>query len=93
MLSQNVINKINHQIEDELRNVDSICSSPQEKMEAIERIAKLKALLTPQPSREEIMSELASALTDKVQQKETQYDSRPSLGDIFADAIRKQFTK
>lgn len=46
MLSVSNIRKINEQILDELRTVDSICSSHQEKMEAIERIAALKKLLS-----------------------------------------------
>jgi beta-phosphoglucomutase-like phosphatase (HAD superfamily) len=44
MLSDNTIRRINDQIQDELRTVDSLSSTHQEKMEAIERITALKAL-------------------------------------------------
>jgi len=64
MLNDNNIREINNQINRELRNVNSICKSPDEKLQALDRIAKLKALLTPQPSREEILSELAAALVE-----------------------------
>lgn len=47
MLSDNNIRKINDQIKDELRTVDRAFVSHQEKMEALERIAALKALLDP----------------------------------------------
>jgi hypothetical protein len=89
MLSRTVIVKINRQIEDELRIVDSICSSQQDKLDAIERIAKLKALLSPQPSREEILDELASAITVQVRQKDTQNVARLSVGEVLADMIFK----
>ncbi|MEO7397372.1 MAG: hypothetical protein ABIW84_02300 [Ilumatobacteraceae bacterium] len=68
MLSKNVIYKINRQIETELRNVDSICCDPAEKMASLERISKLKELLDPnpvvQPSRKELVKELAVALIE-----------------------------
>lgn len=62
MLSNDVIRKINAQIVIELRKADSIGTDHQEKMEALERIAKLKALLSPQPSAEEIAEHVANFL-------------------------------
>lgn len=65
MLSDNNIRRINEQIARELRNVNSITTNNSEKMAALERVAKLKELLedTKQPSRGDILSELADALT------------------------------
>jgi DNA-directed RNA polymerase specialized sigma subunit len=62
MLSSHTVHKINNQIQDELRIVDRFTTSHQEKMEALERIAELKKLITPQPTRSEILEELATAL-------------------------------
>jgi hypothetical protein len=45
MLSISNVKQINRQIADELNTADSICSSHQEKLEAIERIDALKKLL------------------------------------------------
>lgn len=45
MLSISNVRQINRQILDELRTVDSFIASHQEKLEALERINKLKALL------------------------------------------------
>lgn len=81
MLSNDVIRKINRQIEDELRTVDSICSDQQEKLDAIERIAKLKELLTPQPSIEEIAQRVAAIL--QIQQQPT-----PQPAPIQTDILR-----
>jgi hypothetical protein len=67
MLDANTVRKLNRQIEDELRTVDSALSSHQDKMEALERITKLKELLTPQPNRKDILRELATALQEKNQ--------------------------
>jgi hypothetical protein len=44
MLSDMTVRKINNQIQDELRTVDSFVATHKEKMEALERIAALKAL-------------------------------------------------
>jgi hypothetical protein len=52
MLSISNVRKINNQIADELRNVDSILTSHHEKMEAIERINALKKLLSDRPEVE-----------------------------------------
>ena len=49
MLSQETIRKINDQIQDEIRTVNFIGSSHQEKMEAIERVKALKALFADEP--------------------------------------------
>lgn len=65
MLSQENVKKINDLIESELRTVDRAFTDHEEKLEALERIAKLKALLSPQPSTEEIVEMLATALASK----------------------------
>jgi DNA-directed RNA polymerase specialized sigma subunit len=68
MLSSHAAREINNQIRDELRIVDRITTSHQEKMEALERIAKLKQLLespTQQTqTRGDILNELATALVE-----------------------------
>lgn len=64
MLSNDNIRNINRQIENELRDVNSIRLSDEEKSAALDRIIKLKSLLTTQPSREEILAELADALAE-----------------------------
>lgn len=86
MLSDRNIAEMNRQIAAELRNADSICSTPEEKMQALERIAKLRELLTPQPTREDILTELASAL--KGEQKKSAHEDI-TIGDIFA-AFRRR---
>lgn len=48
MLSNHIVRKIEDQIARELRTADSICSDPDEKMEALDRIVKLKAILNPE---------------------------------------------
>jgi hypothetical protein len=65
MLSDHNVRKINDQIANELNTVDSWTASDDEKTAALDRIAKLKALLMPQPSREQILSELADAIADR----------------------------
>jgi hypothetical protein len=82
MLSDQNVRMINVRIGNELRTLDSICSSQEEKLEAIERIAKLKELLTPQPSRSDILRELAIAL--KQEQKPS---TEHTVTDYIADAI------
>lgn len=64
MLSASNVQKINDQIKRELRTVDRFVASDEEKMAAIERVAELKKLLTPQPTRQEILQELAAALVE-----------------------------
>jgi len=81
MLSDQNVRRINNQIADELRTVDSICSSDQEKIAAIDRIAKLKSLLTPQPSRSDILAELAEALV------EAQRNPKPTFADHLVSDI------
>lgn len=53
MLSISNIQKINRQIADELRKVDSILTSHKEKTEALERIDALKKLLYDRPEIKE----------------------------------------
>jgi len=84
MLDPRAIRKINDQIIDELRTVDSIASNDHEKMAALERIAKLKTLLEPTPvtpeppvSRKTILKELAAAVLearDEARQRNQPFD-------------------
>lgn len=62
MLSEDNIAKINDQIDDELHNADRPFSSHKDRMEALERAVTLKSLLSSQPTRQDILAELASAL-------------------------------
>ncbi len=64
MLSQSTISNINDQIGRELRIVKDWMKDDAEKDAALERIAKLKDLLNPQPSRTDILQELANALVN-----------------------------
>lgn len=64
MLSDSNIRKINDQIKKELDTVDSWVSDADDKAAALKRITKLNALLNPQPSREEILKELADAIVN-----------------------------
>jgi hypothetical protein len=82
MLSQDNIDKINDLIDDELHTANGAFTSHKDKMEAIERVATLKALLTPQPSRTDILRELATALTEA---KRTPASQSPS--DLIADIL------
>lgn len=71
MLSTDNIRRINRQIENELRTVNGFITSDEDKMEAIKRIAALKALLeTPaekkeQPlTRDELVSQVAREIAE-----------------------------
>jgi|RhiMetStandDraft_4_1073278.scaffolds.fasta_scaffold23783_1 hypothetical protein len=79
MLSQSNINKINDAIADEMRTVTGAFTSHEDKTAAIERIAQLKELLNPQPSRQDILRELAAAL------KEQSTPTTPNTADVIAD--------
>lgn len=89
MLYDETIRKINQQIEIELRNVDSLGSTDDEKMAALERIAKLKALFDPQPTSEMIRQELASIIVN-VCQKENDVPTHLSLAEIFRVFVSKR---
>lgn len=79
MLTEDTIRKMNDQIQEELEIVDRITYSHQEKMDALERIAKLKEILAPQnhPSPDETLSQLATALIEK---QKTDHHKESSLG-------------
>ena len=81
MLSNHNVHKINRQIENELRIVGSIITSDEDKTAALDRIIKLKALLTPQPSREDILAELAEALV------EARRNPTPTFADTLVSEI------
>lgn len=56
MLSDSNIKKINDEIESELRWISS--SDHEDKMQTLERVAALKALLDPTPTAEQIVAAL-----------------------------------
>lgn len=87
MLSNDNIREINRSIERELRNVSSIATSDEEKVAALDRIAKLKALLYPQPTREELLAELATALV------EAQRNPPPTLADTIFENVAAVFRR
>lgn len=84
MLSDYNIRKINEQITSELRIADSYGATHAEKMEAFERVAKLQALLNPQPSRTDILQELATAFAAAQQPTKP---VQPSGNGLIADLI------
>lgn len=70
MLPQSTIDLINGQIEEELSHLNSIfCDTQQDKMETLERINKLRSMLTtdspapsPEPKIQEVEINLDNAL-------------------------------
>lgn len=81
MLSDRNIERINDQIETELRKLNSIIYNEKEKDEAVKRISQLNALLTEQPTREEIVNDVVAILTE---QKTVKTPERPaSLIDVL----------
>jgi len=62
MLSDSNIRKINSEIEDELHSFWRL--DDEEKMAAIERIAKLKSILDPAPTAEQIIDTFKSSRQD-----------------------------
>lgn len=70
MLPQSTIDLINGQIEEELSHLNSIfCDTQQDKMETLERINKLRSMLTtdspapsPEPEIQEVEINLDNAL-------------------------------
>lgn len=87
MLSDRNIIEINRQIERELKTVDSWMSDADDKTAALKRIAKLKALLDPQPSREEILKELANAIVVAERSKTETTTSTPPAPDLISDLV------
>lgn len=83
MLSQDNIDRINNQIESEIDKLDSIFTSTGDKPAIIARIAALKAVLEPQPTREQLIAEIAEAVIEKL--KSTQ---PPTLMDLFESFAR-----
>lgn len=83
MLSQNNINKINDAIRREMNTVTGAFTSHEDKMAALERVAQLKGLLDPQPSRQDILREFAAALKEE-RTPTTQHSAADVIADIFA---------
>lgn len=65
MLTDRNVAKINDMIKRELDTAGSFISSQEDKMAALERVSKLKSLLYPQPTAEELVEMLAIALKEK----------------------------
>lgn len=71
MLSSTNVRKINDQINDELQIVDLTFTPHKQKMEALERIAALKAILDtpvpvkPEPTTDSLIEDVARVLRDR----------------------------
>lgn len=63
MLSDRNVRELNSMIEKEMREM-RWADTHAEKLECVDRIAKLKELLHPQPSRKQILADLAEALAE-----------------------------
>jgi hypothetical protein len=81
MLSEDNIDKINDLIDDELRTASGAFTSHEDKQKAIERITQLKSLLSPQPTRQDILKELAAAL------QEQSTPATPSTADLLSEIL------
>lgn len=79
MLSNENIRKINRQIESELRNSTAFMASNEDKMAALDRVAKLKSMLEPTPEpadlRKTIVQELAALIAETQKPEPTQVDT------------------
>lgn len=85
MLSADNIRRINNQIKDELSEAGRFVNSDEEKAAALDRALKLKQLLDPNPSVDELVEKLAAALSSPT----TVHVQAPSsAADLLADAIR-----
>lgn len=83
MLTDRTIREINEQIQSEVRGA-RMAFNHAEKLECYERISALTAALDPQPTRQQILTELAEAIA--VAQKAPKHrDARPV--DLIADLI------
>lgn len=71
MLSPNTIAQMNRRIQDDIRTLGSIISSPEEKEEARKNIAVLTEILNPRtektgaPSKNSLVDELCGLLRDR----------------------------
>lgn len=87
MLSQATIHDLNREITKELRHYDSIfCETQEDKMACLERISKLKSLLAPSPTAEEIASALVNATSSGDKPKPESTVANVNLGPLV-DAI------
>lgn len=84
MLSDNIRREIENQIERELRDA-RMAFDHAEKLECYERIAALKAALDPQPTREQILTELAEAISEA--QKTMPSSDNPTLAETLVDLV------
>lgn len=89
MLSNDNIRQINDLIRKEIRAYDSWGADADDKSAALENIAKLQALLTPQPSRSDILAELADALVN-VQQPAPQPPVTASIAVEILEMLRRK---
>lgn len=84
MLSNEVARKINRQIENEMRDLNSTFTSNEDKLAIIDRISKLKQLLEPQPSRSDILDELATAIVEAQRKPKTTNPAHDLVAELFA---------
>lgn len=80
MLTENNLIALNKQIEKELSIYNSILCTDKEAV--LRRIALLKNILEPLPSRSDILQELAEAIVD-AQQKRISEDASDKIDHIF----------
>ena len=82
MLTDRNVREINRLIEAEVREY-RMSFDQDEKLEAVARIRALQNLLQPQPTREELIAELAQAIVD-AKPTETR---EPTASELFADIL------
>lgn len=87
MLTDTTVREINRQIQREVSSLSSICIADEDKPAILERIAALTKILQPQPTREELIAELAAAIV------EIQKDSAPSPADNLVDVLNGIFRR
>lgn len=87
MLSEENIELINKQITKEVKSLEGFFTSDEDKPAILDRIAKLIALLSPQPSRQEILSELAAAIVAE-HKTPTEPDFMDDISTIIANFRR-----
>lgn len=85
MLSDRNIREINHAIRAELDTAQRFTNSNADKAAALDRALKLKQLLDPNPSPDELIEKLAEAMSRPTT---TVHVQSVTPGDMLVDAIR-----
>lgn len=83
MLSNDNVAKINSQIAKELREADRFVNFDEEKMAALERVAKLKTLLSEQTTQPIDYDQLATAIIEKMTQSRPEPHPLTTLIEAF----------